>query len=90
MASLVRTTVAVPLDLPEQVDRAVGEGKERGRNSFLVAALRRELAARERAEIDAAFVGMGDDPDYQADVAVLAEEFAESDWEAFQLAEAKG
>jgi hypothetical protein len=50
-------------------------------------ALRHELAARERAEIDAAFAGMADDPDYRADSEMLEREFAKADWEAFRTAE---
>lgn len=83
----IRTTLTLPVDLLSAVDRAVREGKTRSRNELVTAALRRELAAQKRAAIDAAFVGMGDDPDYRADVETLEREFAQSDWEAFQLGE---
>ena len=39
----------------------------------------------QRKQIDAVFVGMADDADYQKEAVLLAEEFERSDWEAFQL-----
>ncbi len=59
------------------------EGPQPKRN--LVAALRRELAALERAEIDAAFEGMAEDAEYQAEVTQIIKEFAQADREAWRL-----
>ena len=53
----------------------------------LASALRRELAARERAAIDAEFAGMADDDAYQAESEGLTDEFGRSDWEAFRESE---
>jgi metal-responsive CopG/Arc/MetJ family transcriptional regulator len=83
----VRTTVALPVDLLEAVDRAVRAGKARSRNELVAMALRRELAAQERAAIDAAFAAMADDPAYRAEAGELATAFAAADWEALRLAE---
>ena len=52
-------------------------------------ALRHELAAQKRAEIDAAFAAMADDPEYQAESLMIADEFAIAEWEAFQVAESQ-
>lgn len=82
-----RTTIALPTELLEAADRAVREGKARSRNDLLAAALRRELAARERTAIDAAFEGMAGDPEALADAEALAEEFSTADWEALRLGE---
>jgi metal-responsive CopG/Arc/MetJ family transcriptional regulator len=87
--SAVRTTVAIPSDLLEAVDTAVREGKVRSRNEFLAEALRREIAAQRRAEIDAAFAAMADDEELQREAEQIAEEFVIAEWEAFQLAEAE-
>ncbi|MBI3980019.1 MAG: ribbon-helix-helix protein, CopG family [Chloroflexi bacterium] len=88
MASrMVRTTVAIPADLLEAADRMVRDGQVRSRNELVAAALRRELAARERAAIDAAFAAMAEDPAYQAEARAIAAEFAVSDWDAFRRAE---
>lgn len=86
MASgIVRTTVVLPAELLAAADRAVREGKARSRNELLASALRRELAGRRRAEIDAAFAAMAEDAEYLAEA--LAEEFAVADWEALRAGE---
>lgn len=54
------------------------------RNDLIATALRHERAARERAEIDAAFSTMGDDPGHQDEVRRLDAEFARAGWEALQ------
>ena len=82
-----RTTLTLPAALLAAVDQAVREGKAKSRNQLVAAALRRELAALERAAIDQAFAGMADDKAYQEEALKIAEEFAISDWEAFQLGE---
>lgn len=83
----LRTTLALPAALLAAVDQAVREGKAKSRNQLVAAALRRELAALERAAIDQDFAGMADDKAYQEEALKIAEEFAVSDWEAFQLGE---
>ena len=83
----VRTTLALPADLLEAVDQAVRAGKARSRNELVAMALQRELAAQQRAAIDAAFVAMADDPVYHVEARELATAFATADWEALRLAE---
>jgi metal-responsive CopG/Arc/MetJ family transcriptional regulator len=82
-----RTTIALPEDLLRAVDQAVQEGKAESRNELIAVALRHELAALERAEIDVAFAEMSRDRDYQEESRRLAKEFADSDWEAFRQGE---
>lgn len=41
-----------------------------------------------RAEIDAAILEMANDPEYQAEAVVMAEEAVAAGWEALQLGEA--
>lgn len=88
-ANVTRTTLALPTDLLEAVDRAVQEGQARSRNAFVAAALRHELAMAEAAAIDAAFAGMAEDTDYQAEAQAISEEFAAADWEAWRLGESQ-
>ncbi|PPJ64914.1 ribbon-helix-helix domain-containing protein [Cuspidothrix issatschenkoi] len=83
----VRTTLTIPRELLEATDKAVLEGKAKSRNDFVAQALRRELAAQKRSEIDAALAEMANDPDYQAEVLKLEVEFASAQWEALQLGE---
>lgn len=82
---LRRTTVALPADLLDAADRAVARGSAKSRAELLARALRRELAAHQRAAVDAAFEAMADDPAYQAEAVRIAEEFRTSDWEALRL-----
>ncbi len=88
-AKTVRTTLALPADLLEAADKAVRDGKVRSRNELVAAALRRELAARRRAEIDASFADMAHDAEYRKEVLLLEQEFAHASWEAFQIGEAE-
>ncbi|HLP90735.1 MAG TPA: ribbon-helix-helix domain-containing protein [Nostocaceae cyanobacterium] len=83
----IRTTLTIPRELLEATDKAVLEGKAKSRNDFVVQALKRELAAQKRAEIDAALAEMVSDPDYQAEVLKIEAEFATAQWEALQLGE---
>ncbi len=62
----VRTTLTLPVDLLEAVDQIVRAGKARSRNDLVTRAVRHELAAQQRAAIDAAFAEMARDPIYQA------------------------
>lgn len=87
MGKNVRTTVALPEELLEAVDRAVQEGKARSRNEFLSAALRHELAALERARIDEAFGFMAEDTFYGTEAEKLAGEFDRASWEALRTVE---
>ncbi len=53
---------------------------------------RDELMAdsQEQAEIDAAFGAMADDIAYQSEALMIAAEFSQAEWEAFQLGEDAG
>jgi len=82
-----RTTVALPARLLDAADRAVRAGKARSRADLLSRALQRELGAQRRKEIDAAFLEMANDPDYQAEALLMAEEATVAGWEALQLGE---
>ena len=83
----VRRTITLPEDLLSAADRAVADGMARSRDELLTMALRDLLAARRRAAIDAEFIGMGGDREYQAESALLEAGLDRSSWEAFQQAE---
>jgi metal-responsive CopG/Arc/MetJ family transcriptional regulator len=53
-AETSRTTLTLPTELPRAIDRAVHEGQARSRGELVAAALRRELAIRERAAMSMA------------------------------------
>ena len=54
-------------------------GGARSRNELVSAAIRHELAAWERARIDAEFAGMADDAEYLAEADALVSDFARVD-----------
>lgn len=83
----VRTTVTLPSTLIEKSQHFVDVGWVPSRNALIISALERFLAELERQEIDRQFAGMADDESYNAHQKKLAEEFAQSDWEALTLAD---
>jgi hypothetical protein len=68
------------------MDQAIQAGYARSRNELVAIALQRELAARQRAAIDAAFAAMAQDPAYQTEAQTITDAFARADWEALGLA----
>jgi metal-responsive CopG/Arc/MetJ family transcriptional regulator len=76
--------LALPAELLAEADRIVREGGARSRNEFVAQALARELAARRRGAIDAAFASMADDAEYQREAAQLMAEFAHADAETLR------
>lgn len=85
--STIETKIILPANLLEATDKAVQKGKAKSRDEFIMRAIRRELAALKRSEIDAALAEMAREPEYQAEVLQMEAEFAMASWEAFQLAE---
>ncbi|MEG4323348.1 MULTISPECIES: ribbon-helix-helix domain-containing protein [unclassified Microcoleus] len=85
----IEAKISLPANLLEATDRAVNQGKAKSRDEFIMRAIRRELAALKRAEIDAALAEMATDPEYQAEVLQMEAEFATASWEAFKLADSQ-
>ena len=83
----VRTTVTVPVELIDRSQHFIDGGTLPNRNALIVAALEHFLTELERQEIDRQFEGLAEDESYRTMNQDLAEEFAESDWEALTLAE---
>ena len=83
----LRTTLTLPAELLEATDKVVSQGKAKSRNDFVAQALRHELAALKRAEVDAALAEMAQDPEYQAEVLKMEAELVTASWEALQLGE---
>ena len=78
----VRTTITVPVDLINRSQRFVDGGALPSRNALIVAAIEQFLLELERQEIDRQFEAMAEDEAYLALEQQIAEEFAESDWNA--------
>lgn len=83
----IRTTLSLPSELIEATDSVVNQGKAKSRAEFITQAIRHELAALKRAEIDAELAEMAQNPEYQAEVLKMEAEFAPASWEALQLEE---
>jgi metal-responsive CopG/Arc/MetJ family transcriptional regulator len=86
---IILDDVAIPSELLAATDKAIQQGKAKSRNDFMAKALRRELEAIKRTEIDAQLAEMVNDGDYQKDVLQMEAEFATAEWEAFKLAESQ-
>lgn len=74
-------SLVLPADLVAAVDRLVQEGRARSREELIESAVRRELAERRRAALDAEFLLMADDADYQREARQILAEFASADRE---------
>ena len=91
-AETCTTTVRLPRRVYEQA-KCVVENEKRGlgpvvsMNDFIVRAVTAYLKMYKRREIDAAFAAMAEDADYQKEASLLAEEFAQADWEALKEGE---
>jgi metal-responsive CopG/Arc/MetJ family transcriptional regulator len=83
-----RTTLTLPKDLLDAADREVRRGGARTRNELIARALRHELAARRRRDIDNTYRELASEAELQAESLRVAEEFAEADWEALRKSEA--
>lgn len=85
----VRTTLTLPVDLVKRSQHFINEGAIPSRNALIVAALEKYLLDLERQEIDRQFEAMAEDDAYQALNQQIADEFAQSDWEAWVEGETK-
>ena len=87
MTDKIRITVTLPAELLAKADRVIKDGKIDSRNKLFATALKKEIAAIERAEIDLALAEMAQDPEYQKEVMQMEAEFASASWEAWQTEE---
>ena len=84
---IILKDVALPSKILAASELAVQNGKASSINELIVNALKRELKAQRRAEIDAEFASMAEDIEYQKEALQLESEFALGQWEAWQLGE---
>ncbi|MFB2876562.1 CopG family transcriptional regulator [Floridanema aerugineum] len=86
---IILNDVALPSQLLEATEKVVKAGKAKSRNELIARALRKELAAIKRAEIDAELAEMAKDPEDQKEVLQMEAEFANASWEAWQIGESE-
>lgn len=82
---IILNDVAISSDLLAATDKAVQQGKAKNRNEFIAKALRRELEALKRAEIDAQLAEMVNDPDYQREVLQMEAEESNCSMGSFSI-----
>ena len=78
----VRTTITLPGYLLDRSQHFINTGTVPNRTVLIELALNRFLDELERQEIDRQFEAMAEDKAYHMLNESIAEEFAESDWEA--------
>ncbi len=88
----IQTTLRLPGTLYAKVKSLIEQGATNSRNfnEFVVEALRAYVRLAMRRRIDQAFAAMAEDTDYQKEAESIAEQFAESDWEALEAARESG
>ena len=87
-SEMIRTTVTLPADLVARSQPFLDRGMIANRNALIVAAVEYFLAELERQEIDRQFAAMSRDEAYQTLNEAIADDFADSDWEALNTGEA--
>ena len=82
----IRTTISLPEPVYQAARSLVASHAAPGEsmNAFFEAAVTLYVKQFKRKEIDAQFAAMATDAAYRDEAAAIAEEFAPSDWEAFE------
>ena len=83
----IRTTIDIPIELSERVNKALHKKCAPSRNALLIRALQRYLEYLEQEEIDAQIAQMAADSEYQELHDQLAKEYEPAGWEALRLGE---
>lgn len=83
----IRTTIDIPIELSERVNKALHKKCAPSRNALLIQALQRYLEYLEQEEIDAQIAQMAADSEYQELHDQLAKEYEPVGWEALRLGE---
>ncbi len=83
----IRTTIDIPIELSERVNKALHKKCAPSRNALLIQALQRYLEYLEQEEIDAQIIQMAADSEYQELHDQLAKEYEPAGWEALRLGE---
>jgi metal-responsive CopG/Arc/MetJ family transcriptional regulator len=80
-----RTTITLPGDLLEAMDRSIRSGVASNRNEFIVMAIEAEIRRQRRAAIDADLARMASDSELQAEHRVIMKDFDGADREAWDM-----
>ena len=83
----IRTTIDIPIELSERVNKALHKKCAPSRNALVIQALQRYLEYLEQEEIDVQIAQMTADSEYQELHGQLAKEYEPAGWEALRLGE---
>ena len=83
----IRTTIDIPIELSERVNKALHKKCAPSRNALVIQALQRYLEYLEQEEIDVQIAQMTADSEYQELHGQLAKEYELAGWEALRLGE---
>ena len=83
----IRTTVDIPIELSERINKALHKKCAPSRNALLIQALQRYLEYLEQEEIDAQIAQMAADSEYQELHAKMVKEYEPAGWETLRLDE---
>ncbi len=83
----IRTTIDIPIELSERVNKALHKKCAPSRNALVIQALQRYLEYLEQEEIDVQIAQMTADLEYQELHEQLAKEYEPAGWEALRLGE---
>ena len=85
----VRTTLSIPKSVYEQAREFIEkrESSADSVNAFFVTAITAYVKLLKRKKIDAQFAAMARDKDFRKHASLIANQFSQSDWEAFEVAE---
>ena len=83
----IRTTIDIPIELSERVNKALHKKCAPSRNALLIQALQRYLEYLEQEEIDVQIAQMAADSEYQGLHDQLVKEYEPAGWEALCLGE---
>jgi hypothetical protein len=78
------TTLRIPRLTYERAKKAADRAQAASFNEFVIQAVEEKVRRLTEQDIDAAFAGMANDPDYQRESIALARDFQTSDWESLK------
>ncbi|WP_319421397.1 CopG family ribbon-helix-helix protein [Pleurocapsa sp. FMAR1] len=77
----MRTTITIPDDLAQQIDKIINQLDIPSRNQFIIEALEAKLKELEDRKIDDEFALMAEDLEYRQEALDLEQEFIRADFE---------
>lgn len=80
----IRTTIDIPIELSERVNKALHKKYAPSRNALLIQALQRYVEYLEQGEIDVQIAQMAADSEYQKLHAQMVKEYEPAGWETLR------